>query len=171
MFSGTACFFVKDYADNYGRGRCLNDTGEIHSNGSWGNLSFLELSYNSCLEPTAQFRFRDNGAMLNLKRQGCLAGDYASGPGYYTDMFFLYVDSVSLDNAACAQNASKDIYRAINQTTGGGLTVYYKGKYWSSFETWCAERRYNYREKKYFMRLRRPGYTSNDRRFFFGKSF
>ena len=156
---------MKEYTFRYGKGRCLNDTGEIHSSGSWGNLSFLELSYNSCLEPTAQFRFRENGAMLNLKRQGCLAGDYSDGPGHKTDMFFLYVDPVSLDNVACAQNPSKEIYRAINQTVGGGLSVYYKGKHRSSFQTWCAEsRRYiNY------IRLTTSCYIYSSRRFLFGK--
>jgi hypothetical protein len=61
-FSGTACFFVKwflPYYYVYG-----SDTGQIQSNGSWGNLSFLGYSDNSCLDPAAQFRFRDNGAML-----------------------------------------------------------------------------------------------------------
>ena len=150
---------MKDYGDMYGTGRCLNATGEVHSNGSWGNLSFLELSFKSCLEPTAQFRFRENGAMLNLERQGCLAGDYATGPGYYyTDMFFLYVDSVSLDNAACAQNPSKGIYRAVKQTADGGLYVYYKGKHRSSFQTWCAEPRYNDFEKKHYISLSTPCY-------------
>ena len=169
MLSGTTCFFVRDYTYYYGRGRCFNDTGRIHSNGSWGNLSFLELSYNSCLEPSAQFRFRDNGAMLNLKRQGCVSGDYEAAHGYYSNMFFVYVDSVSLDNAACAQNSRKEIYRAINQTEWGGLSVYYKERYGSSFQTWCAERKYNYNEEKYFIRLRTSCYTNTDRKFFFGK--
>ena len=170
MLSGTACFFVRDYTYYYGRGRCFNDTGRIHSSGSWGNLSFLELSYNSCLEPTAQFRFRDNGAMLNLKRQGCVSGDYEAAHGYNGDMFFVYVDSVSLDNVACAQNSSKGIYRAINQNTWGGLSVYYKRKYSSSFQNWCARRQYNYLERNYYIELRTSCYyTYNDRKFFFGK--
>ena len=160
---------MKEYTYRYRKGSCLNATDEVHSNGSWGNLSFLELSYNSCLEPTAQFRFRDNGAMLNLKRQGCLSGDFSDSPGYHTDMFFLYVDSVSLDNCACAQNPSKEIYRAINQTTGGGLSVYYKGKHSSSFQTWCAERQYNYNGKKHYIKLTTSCYTNRNRRFFFGK--
>ena len=160
---------MKDYTYRYGKGRCLNATGEVHSNGSWGNLSFLELSYNSCLEPTAQFRFRENGAMLNLKRLGCLSGDYNDGPVYNTDMFFLYVDSVSLDNAACAQNRSKEVYRAITQTAGGGLSVYFKGKHSSSFQTWCAERQYNYNEKKYYIKLTTSCYPYRYQRFFLGK--
>ena len=168
--TGTSCFFVTEYTYHHHKGRCLNATGEIHSSGSWGNLSFLGFSYNSCFEPTAQFRFRANGAMLNLKRQGCLAGDYAAHvPGYNTDMFFLYVDSVSLDNAACVQNAKKEIYRTITQTAGGGLSVYYKGKHSSSFQTWCAERQYNSIEKKYYIGLTTWCYIYGFRRFFFGK--
>jgi hypothetical protein len=118
---------------------CINDTGQIQSSGSWGNLSFLEISYvSNCLDPAAQFRFRDNGAMLNLKRQGCLAAFHRNGSGYDLDMFYLYVDSVSLDTAACAQKPNESIYRAITQTPEGGLSVYYKGKDNSSFQTWCA---------------------------------
>ena len=152
------------------RGRCFNDTGRIHSNGSWGNLSFLELSYNSCLEPSAQFRFRDNGAMLNLKRQGCLSGDYVAAHGYNSEyMFFVYVDSVSLDNAACVQNSSKGIYRAINQTICGGLSVYYKENYNSSFQTWCAQSRYNKLERNYYIELTKSCNAYNCEKFFFGK--
>ncbi len=137
VFLGADCFFVKKFSYHYSKGNCLNDTGQIQSSGSWGNLSFLELSYNSCLDPAAQFRFRDNGAMLNLKRQGCLAA-FHNGSGYDLDMFYLYVDSVSLDTAACAQKPNEGIYRAITQTSDGKLTVYYKGKDKSSFQTWCA---------------------------------
>ena len=116
---------MKEFTSRYTKGRCLNDTGQIQSSGSWGNLSFLEFSYNSCLDPAAQFRFRDNGAMLNLKRQGCLAADHKPGSGYDLDMFYLYVDSVSLDTAACAQKPNQGIYRAITQTSDGKLAVYY----------------------------------------------
>jgi hypothetical protein len=119
----------------YTSGRCINDTGLIQSTGSWGSLSFLDLSFNSCLDPAAQFRFRDNGAMLNLKRQGCLAAFNKNGSGYDLDMFYLYVDSVSLDTAACAQKPNEGIYRAITQTPQGKLSVYYKGKEKSSFQT------------------------------------
>ena len=141
-FSGTACFFVKWFTNYYfrsgSRSNCIKDTGQIQSSGSWGNLSFLGFSDNSCLDPAAQFRFRDNGAMLNLKRQGCLAAFHRNGSGYDLDMFYLYVDSVSLDTAACAQKPNESIYRAITQTPEGGLSVYYKGKDKSSFQTWCA---------------------------------
>ena len=119
-------------------GMCINDTSIIQSQGSlWGKLSFLELS-NNCLDPAAQFRFRDNGAMLNLKRQGCLAAYYKAGSGYYLDMFYIYVGAVSLDTSACAQSPNKKIYRAITQTTWGGLSVYYRRDDKSSFQTWCA---------------------------------
>ena len=174
MFLGADCFFVKEFTYHYTKGRCINDTGQIQSSGSWGNLSFLELSYMSCLDPAAQFRFRDNGAMLNLKRQGCLAADHKPGSGYDLDMFYLYVnDSVSLDTAACAQKPNQGIYRAISQTSDGKLTVYYKGKDKSSFETWCAVSSYNSQlyenyGVRYYMGLR----TSRCYyRFIFGKFF
>jgi hypothetical protein len=167
-FSGTACFFVKLF-NNYGytKGHCINDTGEIQSSGSWGSLSFLEFS-NNCLDPAAQFRFRDNGAMLNLKRQGCLAAFNKNGSGYDLDMFYLYVDSVSLDTAACAQKPNEGIYRAITQRSGGGLSVYYKGKYTSSFQTWCARYRYYYK-LNYYIGLSTGCYYYTT--FIFGKFF
>ena len=175
---GTDCFFVKMFDgyivySNYRDRNCLNDTGQIQSSGSWGNLSFLEFTYNSCLDPAAQFRFRDNGAMLNLKRQGCLAAFHKADSGYDLDMFYLYVDSVSLDTAACAQKPNESIYRAITQTSDGKLTVYYKGKDKSSFETWCAEwsqnsQLYENYDIRYYMGLR-TSYCYY--RFIFGKFF
>ncbi|CAB4007328.1 Hypothetical predicted protein, partial [Paramuricea clavata] len=142
QLKGAACFFVKLFS-NYGSTsvRCVNDTGQIQSSDSWGNLFFLEFSVNSCLDPAAQFRFRDNGAMLNLKRQGCLAAFNMPGSGYNLDMFYLYVDSVSLDRDACAQRPKEGIYRAITQTAEGSLSVYYKGKYKNSSEAWFADLR------------------------------
>ena len=118
---------------------CINDTSKIQSGigSSWGTMSFVELS-NNCLDPAAQFRFRDNGAMLNLKRQGCLFASYKSGSGYYRDMFYIYVDAVSLDRSACAQKPDEKIYRAITQTSWGGLSVYYKDYRKTTFETRCA---------------------------------
>jgi hypothetical protein len=153
---------------------CIKDTGQIQSSGSWGNLSFLGYSYNSCLDPAAQFRFRANGAMLNLKRQGCLAAFHRNGSGYDVDMFYLYVDSVSLDTAACAQNPNEGIYRAITQTPEGGLSVYYKEKEKSSFQTWCAQYDYNSQFYKYginqYMGLTtRCHSTDYDQKFIFGK--
>ena len=136
-FLGAASFFLKLFSYPYdARGYCIKDTGQIQSSGSWGNLSFLEFSIGSCLDPSAQFRFRDNGAMLNLKRQGCLAAFNKSGSGYNLDMFYLYVDSVSLDTNACAHKPNEGIYRAITQASNGTLSVYYKEKARSSFQTW-----------------------------------
>ena len=137
-FLGAASFFVKQFTHQYGRGRCINVTGQIQSSGSWGNLFFVEFDDDSCLDPSAQFRFLDNGAMLNLENQGCLAAMHKDGSGYNLDMFYLYVDSVSLDTNACAQKPNESIYRAITQTSTGALSVYYKGKGSSSFQTWCA---------------------------------
>ena len=123
-------------------GMCINDTSKIQSGigSSWGTLSYVELS-NNCLDPAAQFRFRDNGAMLNLKRQGCFAALYKAGSGYYLDMFYIYVGAVSLDSGACAQKPDQNIYRAITQTSWGGLSVYYARSpksSSSSFQTRCA---------------------------------
>ncbi len=172
-FSGADCFFVKKFTFDYtARAYCIKDTGRIQSSGSWGNLSFLEFSYNSCLDPAAQFRFRDNGAMLNLKRQGCLAAFHKNGSGYDLDMFYLYVDSMSLDTAACAQKPNKGIYRAINQTAEGALSVYYLGKSRSSFETWCASQSYSYQLGRslgiqYYVGLTQQ--CGSSRKLFFGK--
>ena len=170
---GTDCFFVK-VVNSYRYSRlCLNHTDQIQSSGSWGSLSFLELSYNSCLDPAAQFRFRDNGAMLNVKRQGCLAA-FHNGSGYDLDMFYLYVDSVSLDTAACAQKPNEGIYRAISQISDGKLAVYYKGKDKSSFQTRCAQWSYNYQLYKnydinYYMGLSTSCYSLHSSRFHFGR--
>ena len=130
---------MKQFISQYGRGRCINATSQIQSSGSRRNLIFLELSYNSCLDPSAQFRFRDNGAMLNLKRQGCLAALH-NAFGYNHDMLYLHVDSVK---DSCAQKPSKGIYRAITQTSKGALSVYYNGKDKDSFETWCMCLKYS----------------------------
>jgi hypothetical protein len=177
FFSGTACFFVKWFSSYYygsTSGRCISDTGQIQSSGSWGNLSFLDISSN-CLDPAAQFRFRDNGAMLNLKRQGCLAAFNKNHYGYNLDMFYLYVDSVSLDTAACAQKPNESIYRAITQTLEGGLSVYYRGKDKSSFQTWCALYAYNsqlyrnYGINRYMGLSTRCHFIYSDQKFIFGK--
>ena len=124
FFSGAASFFVKSSF----RGFCLVDRNQIQSRGSWGYLSFLMLGYKSCWHPSAQFRFRSNGAMLNLKKQGCVAAFNRNGYGHNVDMFYLFVDPVSLDNNACAQKPNESIYRGITQTPEGRLSVYYKGK-------------------------------------------
>ena len=119
---GVGGFFVKHVKT----GMCINDTSKIQSGigSSWGTVSFVELT-NNCLDPAAQFRFRDNGAMLNLKRQGCLSAHYKGGSGYQRDMFYIYVDAVSLDRSACAQKPDQGIYRAITQISWGGLSVFY----------------------------------------------
>ena len=57
-FSGAFGFFVKHVQT----GMCINDTRKIQGNEAWGNLTFVEL-FSNCLDPAAQFRFRDNGAM------------------------------------------------------------------------------------------------------------
>ena len=175
-FSGAACFFVKRFDTSYTAGEnCIKDTGQIQSSGSWGNLSFLEFPHGSCLDPASQFRFRDNGAMLNLKRRGCLAAFHRNVSGYNLDMFYLHVDSVSLDTAACAQKPNGGIYRAITHTPAGKLSVYYKGKDKSSFETWCATATITYETplyKKYGI-FYTIGLTtrcdSDNTRFIFGK--
>ena len=87
------------------------------------------------------------------------------GSGYNLEMFYLYVDSVSL-GTACAQN------RAISQTSNGGLTVHYRGKGWSSFQTWCARWSSHYQLEKnysieYHIRLDRSCHSYY--RFIFGE--
>ena len=129
--SGVGGFFVKHVKT----GMCIYDTGKIQSKGSsWGSLSYTEL-FNNCLDPAAQFRFRDNGAMLNVKRKGCLAASHKDSN--YLDNFYIYV-SDDLEKSACAQKPDDKIYRAITQTSWGGLSVYYKGYKKTKFQTWCA---------------------------------
>ncbi|XP_028402625.1 receptor-type tyrosine-protein phosphatase F-like isoform X2 [Dendronephthya gigantea] len=120
---GVACFFVKHVKTR----KCIYDTEQIHDQGPlWGSLSFLELS-NNCLDPAAQFRFRsDNGAMLNLKRKGCLAIYDKRG---IDEMFFVYVPATpgAIKVSACAD------HRVIKQTSWGGL----RGKFNSAAR--CAD--------------------------------
>ena len=102
---------------------CVNDTTILTTKGSWGNMSYLELS-NNCLDPAAQFRFVNTSAMLNLKRPGCLH------PAKYKslDLLLLWVASfreIELGNS-CSQKF------AITQTSRGGLSAQYKQR------TWCA---------------------------------
>ncbi|XP_028417483.1 uncharacterized protein LOC114541876 [Dendronephthya gigantea] len=135
-----ACFFLRKL-NGYNRLKphCVNDTGVIHSEDNWGNSSFLELAQDSCLDPSAQFRFRDNGAMLNIERQGCLAGGTLSGSCYDLDLLYL-------DTAACAEK--RGIHRAINQTPKGTLSILYKRGENSTFEALCATYKKNYQLKK-----------------------
>ena len=134
IFSGIVGFFVKHVQT----GMCIIDTRILQSDGAWGNVSFVELSSN-CLDPAAQFRFRDNGAMLNLKRPGCLYPTYkSSNGGYWLDMFYLYVNSKGLDTEACRERVDRNTDPAINQTSWGGLSVKYKGYRKTTVQTWCA---------------------------------
>ena len=114
---GADGFFVKHVKTRM----CISDTSIIQSKGSWGNMSYLELSSN-CLDPAAQFRFVSTGAMLNLKRPGCLHPLYRKG----LDFLALWVASVSeikLGNS-CNQKL------AITQTSWGGLSVQHRSQIW-----------------------------------------
>ena len=108
-------------------GMCIHDSRIFFENENYGSLSFVELS-NNCLDPAAQFRFRDNGAMLNLKRPGCLFPTYKHGSGYLLDMFYLYVSSGGLDTEACAERVDRNTDPAITQTSWGGLSVKHQSK-------------------------------------------
>ncbi len=182
LFLGGACFFVRSLVTYTGGSGCIRDLGQIQSNGSWGALYFMAIFFddNSCLHPAAQFRFLDNGAMLSLKRQGCLAAFNRNVSGYNLDMFYIYVGS----EAACAQKPSEGIYRAINQTAEGRLSVYYRQNETKPFEIWCAMNSFSYRREiailaKYWpvanvIELRPPSdcmkkYRSIQRRFNFGR--
>jgi hypothetical protein len=117
----------------------FNCLGKIQSRSRGGSWYFLDLSYSSCLHPNAQFRFLDNGAMFNLARNGCVAASNKGGSGYDLDMFYLYVgDSSTSDTTACATKRNAGLHSVINQTAKGALSIQYRGKDKSSFETWCA---------------------------------
>ena len=133
LFSVAAGFFVKHEQT----GMCINDTRIIQSEGSWGNLSYVEPS-NNCLDPAAQFRFRDNGAMLNLKRPGCLNPRYRAGSGHWLDVFYLYVHSKGLNTEACRERVDRNTDPAITQTSWGGLSVKYKEYRKNTVQTMCA---------------------------------
>ena len=128
-------------------GKCVNDTAQIQSNASWGSLSYLNLS-NNCLDPAAQFRFRDNATMLNLKRQGYLT---ICKKRALPEMFYVYVPSSppNITESACAD------HRAIKQTPWGGLS----GS--NDSVTRCAD-------PQMYIETTNCGYTEN-RRFNFGK--
>ena len=169
---GAAGFFVKHVQS----GMCINDTSikQVEPE-SWGYPIFLELS-NNCLDPAAQFRFRDSGAMLNLKRQGCLVPGYRSGSGYWLNMFYIFVAPGGV-NTSCAY--FPDNYRAINQTSWGGLSVYYKGSSGTGredtqFKTWCAVSATDQRLANAgidpYIGLTRDCNDAEDKRFNFGKS-
>ena len=117
---------------------CIYDTRKLYERtGSWGNKTFVELS-NNCLDPAAQFRFRDNGAMLSLKRPGCLFPSHKAGSGYDLDMFYLYVNSKGLDTEACAERVDRNSDPAITQTAWGGLSVKYTRDITKRSQTMCV---------------------------------
>ena len=118
-------------------GMCIYDTRIIQSKGSWGNFSFVELS-NNCLDPSAQFRFLENGAMLNLKRPGCLFPTRKARSGYHLHMFYIYVNSKGLDTEACRARVDRNTDPAITQTAWGGLSVRYSGYSPRTSQTMCA---------------------------------
>ncbi len=179
FISDAAGFFVK-HVDT---GMCIYDTSIIQSESPlWGNASFVELS-DKCMDTAAQFRFRDNGAMLNLARQGCLSPHYKHlcniDNDYILYIFYIYVDVFSLDRSACAQRPDQGIYRAINQTSGGGLSVYFRGynsslKDYDPFDTWCAVNKRDEKLNKFygigsFVGLTKTCDDAPDKRFNFGK--
>ena len=144
-------------------GMCINDTRIIHSRGTWGNMAFVELS-NNCLYPAAQFRFRDNGAMLNLQRPGCLFPTHRAGSGYLLEMFYLYVNSKGLDTEACAERVDRNTDPAITQTSWGGLSVKHRSK------TQCAVPNTDSRlQIDIYIRLTTSCSDAEDKRFNFGK--
>ena len=153
-------------------GMCINDTRIIQGNENWGNLTFVELSSN-CLDPAAQFRFRDNGAMLNLKRPGCLNPNYRAGSGHLLDIFYIYVSSGGLDGVACSGDVDESIDPAITQTPWGGLSVKYKGRAKTTIQTWCAVRETHTELAKQgvdpIIRLTTECNDAEDNRFNFGK--
>ena len=112
-------------------GMCINDTSiNQGQQESWGYLIFLELS-NICLDPAAQFQFRDNSAMLNLERQSCLIPRYRGNIGYNLDMLYIYVAPAGV-NQSCTNKRPVAGSRTITQTSWGGLSISYKAG------TWCA---------------------------------
>ena len=144
-------------------GMCIIDTRIIQSSGSWGNMSFAEVS-NNCLDPAAQFRFLDNGAMLNLKRPGCLFPFSKAGTGRLIDMFYLYVNSKGLDTEACREHVGRNTDPAITQTAWGGLSVKYQSK------TQCAVPKTDSRlQIDTYIGLTTSCSDAEDKRFNFGK--
>jgi hypothetical protein len=110
---GAVCFFVKHVQTKM----CINDTRILQAGGTWGNLSFVELS-NNCLDPAAQFRFLDNSAMLNLERRGCFEGTARGGTGHLLPALYLLVATNPIYNC-------RDESQTITQTSWGGLYAYY----------------------------------------------
>ena len=155
-------------------GKCIIDTRIIQgATRSWGNVTFVELS-NNCLDPAAQFRFRRNGAMLNVKRPGCLFATYKSGAGHSLDMFYLYVNSKGLDTEACAEHVERKTDPTITQTSWGGLSVRYTRDKTKNLETMCIlpktdQRLVNNPGIDLYIGWTRDCNDAEDKRFNFGK--
>ena len=153
-------------------GMCINDTSIQQSpTEDWGYLIFLELSDN-CLDPAAQFQFRDNSAMLSLKTQRCLSPHFRGGSGHLLDMFYIYVppSNVGVDQS-CTNDATS---RAITQTAWGGLSTSYEGRGKSSFETYCVVTGHHQKLATNqgidpYVKLTTPCADVPDQRFNFGK--
>ena len=147
----TTGFFVKHVQT----GMCISDTSIIERKGSWGSMSYLELS-NNCLDPAAQFRFVNISAMLNLKRPGCIHPLRGKNP----DWLGLWVASVSEieKGNSCHQGLT------ITQTSWGGL---------STKSSRCAERKTDQRFADQginsYIGLNQDCNDNQDRRFNFGK--
>lgn len=123
-----SCFFLRQPGDAFWKSnRCILDTGEKQSNLSWGYaVPFLELSP-KCLDPVAQFSFQDNGALLNLKTQRCLAAFNTNG-----------------HNAiASAQNPQEGTCALVTHSADGRLSVKHKERGENSVHSWCAIWRFN----------------------------
>ena len=119
-------------------GMCIYDTEILQGVPEpWGNVTFVELS-NDCLNPAAQFQFLDNGAILSLKRPGCLFPIHKYGSGYYLDMFYLFVNPKGLDTEACRGRVDGTRNPAITQTSWGGLSVKYTRDLTRTPQTMCA---------------------------------
>ena len=152
-------------------GMCINDTSKQQATTeSWGYLTFLELSDN-CLNPAAQFQFRDNSAMLSLKTQSCLSPHHRGGSGHNLDMFYIYVPSNVGVDQSCTNDATS---RAITQTAWGGLSTSYRGNGKSSYETYCAVRGHyqslaTHQGIDPYVKLTTPCADAPDKRFNFGK--
>ena len=152
---------------------CIIDTRIVQSEGTWGNVSFVELSSN-CLDPAAQFRFLDSGAMLNLKRPGCLFPTYKAGLGYNLDTFYLYVNSKGLDTEACRERPDRNTDPAITQTPWGGLSIKYTTSKTGTPPTMCIvpktdQRLVNNPGIDPYIDFTRDCTDAEDKRFNFGK--
>ena len=92
--------------------------------------TFPLLNFPTVLIQLPSFGFVIKVAMLNLKRPGCLFLLYRVNSGHKIDIniYYLYVNSKGLDTKACAESVDRNTDPAINQTSGGGLSVKYQSK-------------------------------------------